>query len=88
MTDFSDTPPSLGERRATLAQDGSKWSPREALIAMLRDIDAGTVQPTMLTIVYHDAGRTRFVTSAPNAHSGIGMLEIAKHYMLGGIRHD
>lgn len=45
MTDvpesFKDFPRSVGEIKAEKAQDGSLWSPRDALIDLLRDIDAG-----------------------------------------------
>lgn len=48
---FSQYPPSLAERKARQAVDGSQWTPRDALISALREIDSGTFHPTDLIIV-------------------------------------
>lgn len=41
---FADTPLSFAEMRSTKEHDGRLWSPRDALIAILRDIDAGKIK--------------------------------------------
>ncbi len=40
-TNYADHPVSLGERRSEMANDGSLWKPRDALVDLLRKIDAG-----------------------------------------------
>lgn len=86
--DFSQYPKSVGEIKAEREFDGSLWTPRDALIDMLRAIDSGKIAPTELCCVYRfkDAdgdNAVRFV----NAGKGprlliVGMLEHAKMTLL------
>ena len=85
--DFSDAPTSIGEVRADRAQRADQWSPREVLIALLRDIDQGKVVPLRLAVIYavkvaDDAGggtRTFFQVSAEGNHEVLGMLARAAY---------
>lgn len=80
--DFKDEPLSIGEIRAAKSADASNWSPREALVSLLRNIDRGEVSPDVLVISYRDNRRTWFTVAGPDAASALGVMEIAKHRML------
>lgn len=50
--DFSKHPTSVGEYRATRSEQGADlWSPREALIACLRALDRGEIEPDQIAII-------------------------------------
>lgn len=77
---YEDVPVSLKERRAEKSQDGTLWSPRDALISLLRDIDKGKLSPTDVVICYREehatgAGRTRFAAAGPGGLvTSLGMM--------------
>lgn len=77
--DFSNHPVSLGEARANKAHDAGLWSPRDALISVLRDIDSGALKPDhviVLSATIQDRGGTSmdYRSSIPNTFYGVGML--------------
>lgn len=80
--DYSKEPVSLAEARAQKAKNASLWAPRDALIDVLRRIDAGEVNPEAILIVYRfKEGEDRFTEwtrSGDNEAVFIGMLEQAK----------
>lgn len=92
-TDYSQHPQSLNEIKAQREQDGRLWTPRDALIDLLRDIDAGRVNVDDIVIVrrgptgedgqmetrYTIAGKSGFTIS-------VGMLQIALHTLLGKLQ--
>lgn len=41
---FADAPQTIAEIRSTKEHDGRLWAPRDALVAVLRDIDAGKIK--------------------------------------------
>lgn len=43
IDDFSNSPPSIGEIRCHKTQSALDWKPRDALVWMLREIDAGRI---------------------------------------------
>ncbi len=47
---FADYPRSIAELRSDKTGSGADWTPRDALIAMLRDIDSGVFKPSALVI--------------------------------------
>lgn len=49
---FANYPESITEIASAKAEDCSKWTPRDALIATLRELDAGEVKPEALLIAY------------------------------------
>lgn len=55
---FAGTPPTVAELRSSREHDGTLWSPRDALIAVLRDIDEGKIKvknvAICLTVEDHD----------------------------------
>lgn len=81
MTDFSNHPPSITELRANRSKDCSEWTPRDALIDLLRRIDAGEANIDAMVIAYRevtaDGLKTRFNMVAPDAATGLGLLSRA-----------
>lgn len=53
VTDFADMPASIGEHRADEDRDGRSWTPRDALIDVLRRLDKGEIEPRNLAIVWN-----------------------------------
>lgn len=49
---FADHPRSIAEIRSDRSQDAADWTPRDVLIAALRDIDSGLIKPDTLVIVW------------------------------------
>lgn len=79
MTDFSNHPPSIAEIRADRERDARLWTPRDALIQLLRDIDGGAVAPEALVCVYRERlangnTATHFVNATPDYHTALGLL--------------
>lgn len=80
-TDFSKTPVSIGELRADKERRASMWTPRECLIAALRDIDSGKIKPDVLFIGFSepkgdDIYDTNYYTSAKDSRQCIGLMSI------------
>lgn len=75
---FAAYPVSLSEHRAETSRKASDWSPRDALIALLRDIDSGDVKVDAMVICYRspndDGAQTRFSMATPDALTGLGLL--------------
>lgn len=81
--DFSKYPITIGEAR--LSGDAAKWSPREALISLLREIDEGELDPEAIIIgmMTRDketpsATRVRYRVSSPDAIVTLGILEMIR----------
>lgn len=49
--DFSKMPESIAEIKANRASKASLWTPRDALISALRDVDSGKLNPFVAFIV-------------------------------------
>lgn len=82
IDDFSNHPVSLGEAKADRAHDAALWTPREALISVLRDIDSGKLNPDHLiviaaTIVDDRPTSMAYRSSIPNTFYGLGMMQAA-----------
>jgi hypothetical protein len=78
---FKDAPTSINEARATKEDDCRHLTPRDVLIAILRRIDAGELNPTQLAVVYavEEARNTLTAIRRTGAVTEtVGMLEIAK----------
>lgn len=79
---FADFPVSTTEKRGK--NDARHWTPRDALISMLRRIDSGEIPNVdALMIVLRakedDAYRTYFSQATPDFHTSLGMLEHLKY---------
>lgn len=79
MDSYAEHPVSLTEARANREEDSRRWTPRDALISLLRDIDSGKINPNALVAVcrwldgegvYH----TTFVNATPDIHVAMGLL--------------
>ncbi len=78
---------SLGEHRALTEHDCSLWSPRELLVALLRDLDKGEFTPTGLVVCYFTRRDDGFVVngmqrSRATTMETVAMIEMAKHDLL------
>jgi hypothetical protein len=51
---YANYPPSVNEVRSMRSGNAADWSPREALIQMLRDIDSGAIQPDALIVSFRE----------------------------------
>lgn len=49
--DFSTHPPTIGELRCDRSGNANDWTPRDALIKALRDLDSGDWKPNKLCII-------------------------------------
>lgn len=79
---FKNAPVSLGERRADKSRNAGDWSPREALVALLRDIDNG-LQVDALVVCYRIADekgrRSTYSQSVPDCLTALGLLHRGMH---------
>jgi len=78
--DFSDYPVSLGEVRSGQARS---WTPRDALIHALRELDSGRFVPDALVVVSRvldeDGGTlVKYQCASPDLHATLGMLTAAQ----------
>jgi hypothetical protein len=71
---FADFPKSITEIKADKTEDGSIWTPRDALIAMLRKIDAGEIAPQTLVVCWADETNCYFENASPSLFHGLGVL--------------
>lgn len=80
--DYSNEPQSVSELRAMRSTKSIDWTPRDALIATLRDIDAGKIKARKMLIVYFDETDKLPVAAHINAglevYDALGLLEAAK----------
>lgn len=87
MTDnFADHPLSITELRSDKSQNAADWSPRDALISALRDLDAGKIKPDALVVCYRKkdsdgAVETSWYSASPDLHTSLGMLARVMHRM-------
>lgn len=75
--DYRDHPKSLNEVKAEKSHNGAKWTPRDALISLLREIDNG-LDIEMLIVGYRyksdkDTNEYRYHQSTPNLLTAIGL---------------
>jgi hypothetical protein len=79
MSDFSDYPPSVGEIKSGRSGKSADWTPREALLHVLREIDAGKLQPDVMVIAWsskQDNKRTAsYRQSASDSLLSLGLLQ-------------
>jgi hypothetical protein len=84
---FADYPESIADRRSDLSNSCTDWSPRDALINMLRDIDSGKIKTDVICICYrkeHDDGTaptTSFCISSKDGHVTIGVVHVVLDHL-------
>jgi hypothetical protein len=81
---FADYPQSIAELRSDKTDAASDWTPRDLLIAMLRDIDAGKIDLDGMVLVYRKRcetpGKTHragYRIATPDVYTTLGMLSSA-----------
>ena len=84
MDDFSNHPKSLTEIRGEKSGNGSQWTPRDALISVLRDIDSGALDVSGVIVAYFDEKTdTAFYSqSTKDRYTALGLLECAKFRLM------
>lgn len=98
MDDFADSPQTIAELRALRDGDGSKWSPRDCLLHMLRNIDNGQLKPQELVIVFTQRAKidpedpnlseTDWCAASSRVHTTLGILARAMHLINIGCGDD
>lgn len=85
MSDFKDHPVSLTEIRAKKSSKACDWTPRDAVIDLLRRIDEGEPIDAVVIVSRErlDDGnyRTLYNNCAPDLNSSLGMLARAAFMM-------
>ena len=70
---FSDVPKSLSEARADKERNAALWTPRDALVSLLREIDSGNKDIEKIVICYTElhpnGGATKLSYHASGARS-------------------
>ena len=91
---FKDYPVSLQEAKAHNASRSDEWTPRDMLIAALRDIDAGKLDPKEAFLIMatgdtpDDFTHTWRASSGSNIHVGVGLIMTALFNMLASRNFD
>lgn len=85
MEDYSKFPKSLSEVRSDKSGKAADWTVRDMLIALLREIDSGSIHPEKAVLVYSlrpdspHAGAVVKKTQVIDSHiEGHGLLSIAQ----------
>lgn len=80
---YRDHPQTLTERRAKRDEDASKWTPRDALIHVLRKIDAGELHPDALVVMFRETNTGEFLHSytiaSPDTTTTVGLIARITH---------
>ena len=92
LENYSNAPLSIAEIRATKERSAEPWTPRDALISILRDIDSGRLDPVSIVIVFdtmpepkHDSSSsTYYVAAVRGFHKALGLLTHARYLMIKG----
>lgn len=77
---FKDHPVSVAEVRSDKSQSASDWTPRDALVATLRDIDSGKLSVEAIVICMRIPGAkpgatsSAFKAASPDPHITLGLL--------------
>lgn len=91
MDDFKNHPTTLGEVKSDRSGKGSDWTPRDALVRALRDLDSGEWKPESVFIsmtekVGEDSVVNRqYYAAGPSALHIVGTIEVCKNaYLIDG----
>jgi hypothetical protein len=89
---YDKMPISITEARAerNAANGGKIWTPRDALVHMLRMIDCGEVSPDSLILLYrthNDTGtRVSYLRAAPDQETSLGICMEGMNVMMNASR--
>jgi len=88
VDDFKDHPVSLTEARAGKVREANVWTPRDALIDLLRRIDGGEKLDALIVVyraTQEDGGvRIGYNLATPDAEVGQGLLSRAAYLINEG----
>ena len=83
MDDFSNAPLSITEIRSDKSDSAADWTPRDALVSLLREIDKGDVSPDAIVICFRQPGEregsSHFRMSASDPLIGLGLITRVAH---------
>lgn len=86
VDDFSNAPVSIGELRSEREQDASLWTPRDALVGLLRQIDRGEINAVEMVIIYRikdaDGTKIKYDCATSNGDVTLSMIERAKYHVM------
>ena len=86
MTDsYKDYPRSITELKGEKDHDSRTWTPRDALINTLRDLDSGELEADHIMILYGRKSQNSGFSQGGSFtyYEQVGMLEITKNYLIG-----
>lgn len=80
---FADHPLSITEIRSDRTGNGAEWTPRDALISMLREIDSGRIKPVGVVVCVMEEPekntcKAHFRNATRNPYEALGLLERVK----------
>lgn len=89
FADFKDYPKSITEIKADKTEDGSTWTPRDAVIAFLRRMDAGEFPGMDVLVImgtWHPKDsphttHTHYSVASPTLQDTLGCIELGRHKM-------
>lgn len=81
---YADAPTTIGELRAKREHSAAQWDPRDALVNLLREIDAGETKVSALVVTFaveHEDGSLGhgFRNACPDNFTALGLLARAGH---------
>jgi hypothetical protein len=87
VEEFAKHPVSVLEVISERSGNAADWTPRDALINLLREIDSGEVKPDALVICLREAvspgvTSTSYRNCGPDIHTSLGLLEHIKWQLL------
>ena len=94
---FANAPLSISELRANREQKASLWSPRDALISTLRDLDSGKIKPDQLIVGWRvppeegdddDRSTYSWANATTDLISALGLLHLLADHMLSQSRSE
>lgn len=88
---FAEAPPTITELRSERSQDAADWTPRDALVHLLRKIDSGEIIPEAAVVIVAEGSdegyRPLYISRATrDRHESAGLLYEALHDTVSGGR--
>lgn len=78
---YAEAPISVSEARANRSQSAADWTPRDALVELLRQIDRKEIEVEQLVMAYrytepnNDGRKTTFSAAAPDLLQAVGLMQ-------------
>lgn len=91
--DFSNYPKSITEIKGDKTGDASDWTPRDAIIDVLREIDRDKLTVDCAVICYRvrkpdGHTSTRFRNASPDIHTAFGILKLTENLIWDSAYND